>query len=74
MKRDKINQILNDDGLYKNVEILTSVVFKEPQTFCQMIWNECYILRAWFSLTSKVQAFSEKSLLLFLKKAFNFIS
>ena len=63
MKRDKINQILNDDGLYKNVEILTSVVFKEPQTFCQLIWNECYILRAWFSLASKVQAFSEKSLL-----------
>ena len=28
MKLDKINQILNDDGLHKNVEILTSVVFK----------------------------------------------
>ena len=28
MKLDKINQILNDGGLHKNVEILTSVVFK----------------------------------------------
>ena len=28
MKLDKIDQILFDDGLRKNVEILTSVVFK----------------------------------------------
>ena len=28
MKLDKINQILIDDGLRKNVEIRTSVVFK----------------------------------------------
>ena len=68
MKPDKINQILIDDAFCKNVEILTSVVFKSPQTFCQMHWNECYILRAWFSLVIKAQTLLQKSLLLFIKK------